>query len=136
MSEKTWPSRQGNHLATAKVVCWLIACQRGGAEAFAVKKEARSRSARRRPPPSATHQRGNAPMNSTTMDNGMAGMSDAEKGREARKVASASLVGSAIEWYDFFIYGTATALVFREFFFPQLSPLMGTIVAFSTLAVG
>jgi MFS transporter, MHS family, shikimate and dehydroshikimate transport protein len=53
-----------------------------------------------------------------------------------RKVAVASLVGNALEWYDFFLYGTAAALVFNVLFFPSFDPLTGTIAAFSTYAVG
>jgi MHS family shikimate/dehydroshikimate transporter-like MFS transporter len=53
-----------------------------------------------------------------------------------RKVAVASLVGNALEWYDFFLYGTAAALVFNTLFFPTFDPLVGTIAAFSTYAVG
>lgn len=52
------------------------------------------------------------------------------------KVAFASLIGTAIEWYDFFLYGTAAALVFNKLFFPQFDPLVGTIVAFATFAIG
>ena len=52
------------------------------------------------------------------------------------KVALASLIGTAIEWYDFFLYGTAAALVFNKLFFPQFDALVGTIAAFATFAVG
>jgi metabolite-proton symporter len=62
-------------------------------------------------------------------------VSDAQT-REARRVAIASAVGTAIEWYDFFIYGTAAALVFGPQFFPQVSPLAGRLAAFATFAVG
>lgn len=44
-----------------------------------------------------------------------------------RKVLMASAVGSALEWYDFFIYGTAAALVFGDLFFPKLDPTVGTL---------
>jgi len=53
-----------------------------------------------------------------------------------RLVALASLVGTTIEWYDFFLYGTAAALVFNRLFFPNSDPLMGTLYAFGTYAVG
>jgi MHS family shikimate/dehydroshikimate transporter-like MFS transporter len=52
------------------------------------------------------------------------------------KVATASLIGTAIEWYDFFIYGTAAALVFNKLFFTQMDPMTGTLAAFGTYAVG
>jgi metabolite-proton symporter len=51
-------------------------------------------------------------------------------------VAVASFVGTAIEWYDFFLYGTAAALVFNKLFFPGFDPLVGTVLAFATFAVG
>jgi MFS transporter, MHS family, shikimate and dehydroshikimate transport protein len=55
---------------------------------------------------------------------------------EAVRVALASLIGTSVEWYDFFLYGTAAALVFNKLFFPQLDPLVGTIAAFATFSVG
>jgi metabolite-proton symporter len=53
-----------------------------------------------------------------------------------RLVAFASFIGTTIEWYDFFLYGTATALVFNRLFFPTFDPLSGTLAAFSIYAVG
>ena len=53
-----------------------------------------------------------------------------------RQVVVASLVGTSLEWYDFFIYGTAAALVFNQLFFPSFDPLVGTLLAFTTYAVG
>ncbi len=53
-----------------------------------------------------------------------------------RRVALASMVGTSIEWYDFFIFGTASALVFGRLFFPTFSELAGTLAAFATFAVG
>jgi metabolite-proton symporter len=53
-----------------------------------------------------------------------------------RRVVVASLVGTSLEWYDFFIYGTAAALVFNQLFFPSFEPLVGTLLAFTTYAVG
>jgi len=53
-----------------------------------------------------------------------------------RRVLLASSVGSALEWYDFFIYGTASALVFGELFFPKLDPSLGTLASFATFGVG
>jgi MHS family shikimate/dehydroshikimate transporter-like MFS transporter len=52
-----------------------------------------------------------------------------------RKVAFASFIGTAVEWYDFYIYGTAAALVFPRLFFPQFSPLAGTLASFATFGV-
>lgn len=51
------------------------------------------------------------------------------------KVAAASLVGTTIEFFDFFIFGTAAALVFNQLFFPDLSPLIGTLASFATFGV-
>src|SRR6188768_3069038 len=56
--------------------------------------------------------------------------------REARRVALAGAIGTTIEWYDFFIYGTAAAVVFAPQFFPQVSELAGTLAAFATFAIG
>ena len=56
--------------------------------------------------------------------------------RESVKVALASLIGTSIEWYDFFLYGTAAELVFNKLFFPTFDPMVGTLVAFGTFAVG
>ena len=52
------------------------------------------------------------------------------------RVALASMVGTSIEWYDFFIFGAASALVFGRLFFPNVSELAGTLAAFATFAVG
>jgi metabolite-proton symporter len=53
-----------------------------------------------------------------------------------RLVALASLVGTSIEWYDFFLYNTAAALVFNKLFFPTFDPFAGTMLSFATYAVG
>src|SRR5436190_23979717 len=55
---------------------------------------------------------------------------------DPRRVAVASAIGTTIEWYDFFIYGTAAAVVFGAQFFPQVSALAGTLASFATFAVG
>lgn len=57
-------------------------------------------------------------------------------GRNARRATTASFVGTAVEWYDFYIYGTATALVFGKLFFPTASPAAGTLAAFATFWAG
>jgi metabolite-proton symporter len=56
--------------------------------------------------------------------------------KEHRKVAAASFIGTAIEWYDYYLYGTCAALVFPYVFFPSYDPYVGTLVAFATYAVG
>ena len=56
--------------------------------------------------------------------------------RERLKVAAACLIGTTIEWYDFFLYGTAAALVFNKLFFPTFEPLAGTLASFTTYSVG
>jgi MFS family permease len=53
-----------------------------------------------------------------------------------RKVAFASTIGTTVEWYDFFIYATASSLVFNKLFFPNLPPLIGTLVSLGTYAAG
>jgi metabolite-proton symporter len=53
-----------------------------------------------------------------------------------RRVVAASLVGTTIEWYDFFLYGTAAALVFNKVFFPAADPLVGALLSFTTYALG
>src|SRR4051794_20214500 len=53
-----------------------------------------------------------------------------------RRILLSSVVGTAIEWYDFFLYATASALVFNKLFFPSFDPVVGTIASFGTFAVG
>ena len=55
---------------------------------------------------------------------------------QLRRVVVASFIGTTIEWYDFFLYGTAAALVFNRLFFPTLDSLAGTLSAYGTFAVG
>ena len=56
--------------------------------------------------------------------------------KELRRIVGASVVGAVAEYYDFFIYGTASALAFNKVFFPEVDPAVGTLAAFSTYAVG
>ncbi|MFF5256073.1 MFS transporter [Streptomyces leeuwenhoekii] len=56
--------------------------------------------------------------------------------RQLRRVALSGLVGTAVEFYDFLVYGTVAALVFGDLFFPEADPAVGTIAAFGTFAAG
>jgi metabolite-proton symporter len=58
------------------------------------------------------------------------------RSRGIARIVSASLIGTTIEWYDFFLYGSAAALVFNKLFFPTSDPLVGTMIAFITYAIG
>lgn len=62
--------------------------------------------------------------------------SDEDRRRRLRTVVAASLLGTTVEWYDFFLYATAAGLVFNKVFFPDASSLIGTLLAFATFAVG
>lgn len=60
-----------------------------------------------------------------------------QRGRRHYVVAGlASMMGTTIEWYDFFLYGTAAALIFNKIFFPAFDPITGTLAAFATYSVG
>jgi hypothetical protein len=63
-------------------------------------------------------------------------LSEAEHSAQLRKAVIASTVGTAIEWYDFFLYGTAAGLVFGKLFFPNQDPLSATLLAFGTYFIG
>ena len=60
----------------------------------------------------------------------------AEHSAQLRKAVIASTVGTAIEWYDFFLYGTAAGLIFGKLYFPNQEPLAATLAAFGTYFVG
>jgi MFS family permease len=64
------------------------------------------------------------------------GLSEVEHSAQLRKAVIASTVGTAIEWYDFFLYGTAAGLVFGKLFFPNQDPLSATLLAFGTYFIG
>jgi metabolite-proton symporter len=61
---------------------------------------------------------------------------EAEHSAQLRRAVIASTVGTAIEWYDFFLYGTAAGLVFGKLFFPNSDPLSATLLAFGTYFIG
>jgi metabolite-proton symporter len=63
-------------------------------------------------------------------------ISSEDQRSQVRRAAVASVVGTAIEWYDFFLYGTAAAVVFPQVFFPNSSEYAGTLSSFATYAVG
>src|SRR5579871_2383820 len=63
-------------------------------------------------------------------------LSASDHGTQLRKAVIASTIGTAIEWYDFFIYGTAAGLIFGKLYFPNEDPLTGTLAAFSTYFIG
>jgi metabolite-proton symporter len=63
-------------------------------------------------------------------------MTESEHSTQLRKAVIASTVGTTIEWYDFFIYGTAAGLVFGKLYFPNEDPLTGTLAAFGTYFIG
>src|SRR5918912_278217 len=63
-------------------------------------------------------------------------ISDTEHSRQLRRAVVAATIGTAIEWYDFFLYSTVTGLVFAKLFFPRSDPLTGTLEAFAIYAVG
>lgn len=62
--------------------------------------------------------------------------SDSQSSTSIRKVVLASFIGTTIEWYDFFLYGTASALVFGKLFFPDADKVAGTMLAYGTFLVG
>ncbi len=63
-------------------------------------------------------------------------LTDAEHSVQLRKAVIASTIGTAIEWYDFFLYGTAAGLVFGKLYFPNQDPLSATLLAFGTYFIG
>jgi metabolite-proton symporter len=78
---------------------------------------------------------GNGAQHGNGARNGHGG-EDPLRRKQVRRAIFAGTVGTAIEWYDFFLYGTAAALVFPQLFFPDASTYAGTLAAFGTYAVG
>src|SRR5437764_14403075 len=72
----------------------------------------------------------------TIAGSALEGLSEVKHRAQLRRSVIASTVGTTIEWYDFFIYGTITGLVFAKLFFPKSDPLVGTLQAFAIYAVG
>ena len=72
----------------------------------------------------------------TALDTPASGLSEAEHRAQLRRAMLASTVGTTIEWYDFLLYGTVTALVFGKLYFPHSNPLVGVLEAFSVFFVG
>jgi MFS family permease len=65
-----------------------------------------------------------------------ASLPEAEHNAQLRRAVVASTVGTAIEWYDFFLYGTAAGLIFGKLYFPNENPLSATLLAFGTYFIG
>jgi metabolite-proton symporter len=63
-------------------------------------------------------------------------LDEAERGKQIRMASIASVVGTSIEWYDYFLFGTAAAVVFPDVFFPSSTHYAGTLSSFATYAVG
>ena len=63
-------------------------------------------------------------------------LSESDHSAQLRKAIIASTIGTAIEWYDFFLYGTAAGLIFGKLFFPNEDALTGTLAAFGTYFIG
>src|SRR5258705_7844566 len=72
----------------------------------------------------------------TTIDNVSSALSEADHRAQLCRAVIASTVGTTIAWYDFFLYGQATGLVFGKLFSPRSDPLVGVLQAFAIYAVG
>ncbi|HEX6843333.1 MAG TPA: MFS transporter [Stellaceae bacterium] len=75
-------------------------------------------------------------MATTSAITGAGALSDSEHSRQLRRAVVAATIGTTIEWYDFFIYGTAAGLIFGKLYFPHEDPLTATLAAFATYFVG
>src|SRR5260370_21348422 len=78
------------------------------------------------------NQPGDASMATTTYGT----LSASEHSANLRKAVIASTIGTTIEWYDFFIYGTAAGLIFVKLYFPTATPVTATLAAFGTYFIG
>ncbi|WP_020494806.1 MFS transporter [Sciscionella marina] len=56
--------------------------------------------------------------------------------RQLRTVVASSVIGTTVEWYDFFLYGTAAGIIFNRFYFPSGNPVVSTVLSFATFALG
>ena len=63
-------------------------------------------------------------------------LTDGHEAKRIRRIALASAIGTTIEWYDFFLYGVLAALVLNHVFFPNFTPLLGTLLSYTTFAIG
>ncbi|OZF03339.1 MFS transporter [Rhodococcoides fascians] len=72
----------------------------------------------------------------TTIAEAASAESEPARRKRLRTVVAASLLGTTVEWYDFFLYATAASLVFNRLFFPDQSSFVGTMLSFATFAVG
>src|SRR3989441_10483725 len=66
----------------------------------------------------------------------MATNTEQDMRRQMTRVVLSSMIGTAVEWYDFFLYGTMATLVFPKIFFPKSDPVVGTLLALLTFLVG
>src|SRR6266404_6042131 len=76
--------------------------------------------------------RGHEPEGQMTITATYGALSASEHSAQLREAVIASTIGTAIEWYDFFLYGTAAGLIFGKLFFPNSDPLTATLAAFGT----
>src|SRR6201988_4949270 len=100
-------------------------------------RSARRRNARRAGRVLGFGYTGDRPLEFRSMANTVVGsLPEDEHAIQLRRAIIASTIGTAIEWYDFFLYSTVTGLVFAKLFFPHSDPLVATLEAFAIYAVG